>query len=606
VHRQKHIFTKPIIVVLGAIVLLFSQCQKSNRINYAKLRKIENKINQNPIADRLSMWDELIQNDSLDQLYKAYLIFDKANDLSSMQKEIQAIVFFKKALKDFKAYNLDTMQAKTLINLGISYAFTNQKNTAAENVLKGLNIANDLKDTTIISRAYSELAHIYYLNNNKDKAIQFLKKASYLYQKKKDTQAISTIYNNIGVIYQERHKTKEAYDYMLKSLQLKDTVDNALDLIETYNNLGALTYALTKNKQKALSYYQKALKIAKKEKIESEDVYKNLGNLYNDNGQVETAKYYYQLAIQIPNGNYDDKIKLYNKLLYLDLKQHQNHAALILLKQKDSIYNLQQNMINLENQKNIESNLALITKQKQLAQAKQLNKKNRIIFIFIIIIFLLGLFISYQLNRVDKLKYRQEQFILEQKILRSQMNPHFIFNVLSSIQNSLIENNPILSATYLSKFAKLIRQNFDYIQKKQISLQKELEMIRNYLDTQKFRYKEKFDYQINISSDVDQYNTKISPMILQPFLENAIEHGFKNINYKGNLKINISKNEHQICFEIIDNGIGYKPQQDFKEHALSIFKKRLTLMGKDAIESFKITNLPQGTKVAFCLPNQLA
>ena len=603
--RRKHIFIKPILLVLGAIILLFSQCQKSNRINYSQLYKIENEINQNPIADRISKWDELIQSDSLDPIYKAYFVFDKANDLSSMQKEVQAIVYFKKALKDFKAYNLDTMQAKTLINLGICYAFTNQKNTAAESVLKGLDLANELKDTASISRAYGELAHIYYLNNNKDKAIRYLKKSINLYRKKKDTQAISAIYNNIGIIYQERHKTKEAYNYMLKSLQLKDTTDNPLDLIETYNNLGALTYALTKNKQKALIYYQKALKIAYKEKFQSEDIYKNLGDLYEDTGQIETAKHYYRLAIRIPNGNYDDKIKLYNKLLYLDLKQNQNQSALTLLKQKDSIYNLQQNMINRENQKNIESNLALITKQKQLAQAKQLNKKNRIIFIFIIIIFLLGLFISYQLNRVDKLKYRQEQFILEQKVLRSQMNPHFIFNVLSSIQNSLIENNPILSATYLSKFAKLIRQNFDYIQKKQISLQKELEMIRNYLDTQKFRYKEKFDYQININPDIDQYKTGISPMILQPFLENAIEHGFKNLNYKGNLEINISKNGHQICFEIIDNGMGYNPQPDFKEHALSIFKKRLTLLGKEAIESFKITNLPQGTKVAFCLPDQL-
>ena len=165
----------------------------------------------------------------------------------------------------------------------------------------------------------------------------------------------------------------------------------------------------------------------------------------------------------------------------------------------------------------------------------------------------------------------------------------------------MIENKPIVSATYLSKFAQLIRQNFEYVQKKQISLKEELEMLHNYIDAQKFRYKDKFDYEINVDDQLLKEQVFIPPMILQPFVENAIEHGFKNISYKGKLTITVTKNDHKVCFEIIDNGLGYKPKTDHKEHALDVFKKRLKLLGKEAIESFKIIRLNQGTKVTFCI-----
>lgn len=127
---------------------------------------------------------------------------------------------------------------------------------------------------------------------------------------------------------------------------------------------------------------------------------------------------------------------------------------------------------------------------------------------------------------------KQELVILEQKILRSQMNPHLIFNVLSSIQSSLLEKKTMISATYLAKFAKLMRQNFDYIKKKQIPIKDELDMIKNYLDTKKFRFKNKFDYEITIDENINLGTNIVPSMILQPFIDNAIKHGFANISYK--------------------------------------------------------------------------
>lgn len=584
------------------ISLSFYSCKKEPKpvFNFSKIKK---EIFKYPIKQRIVKWDSLMNLYQSDDLSRAYILFERGSDYSSLDYNEKANADLERALAIFKKYHLKEMLAKTYVNIGISYAFDGKKNTATQYIFKGLDLALQLKNDRIISRAYGELAHIYYLYGNKDEAIKYLKKSGEMYQKMKDTDAISAVYNNIGIIYQEEHRTKEAIEYIKKSINLKDsTKTDPLYLIEGYGNLGALIYTYTHNKQKAFAYYRKALKIAKRHDIEPDMIYENIAHYYEDTGDIDSAKYYIKKILNHhSNGNYQQKIDLYDKLLYFDLKQKKDTEALSLLNIRDSLYKIQQKIINEENQKSIESNLELLNQQKQLEQAKQINNKNRIIFIFIIIIFLLGLLISYQLNRLDKLKYKQEQFILEQKVLRSQMNPHFIFNVLGSIQGSLIENNPIISATYLSKFAQLIRQNFDYVQKKQISLKEELEMVQNYIDTQKFRYKNKFDYEISVDEQLLQESVFIPPMILQPFVENAIEHGFKNISYKGKLKITVTKKDDKVCFEIIDNGVGYKPKKDYKEHALDIFKKRLQLLGKEAIESFKIIRLNQGTKVIFCI-----
>jgi len=583
------------------VVLIFYSCHKKDTSeSYHRFKKVEKQIISLPLHERLSKWDSLLNIKSADEVFKAYVYFDKSNDVSLLNKDKEAIELNKKALNIFEKYNISKMEAKTHINLGVSYAFLNKKATATDHLFKGLSIARDLKDKKTISRAYSELAHIYYLYGDKQKAVEYLIKTGKIQKKLNDSIGMSATYTNLGVIAKEEGNLGKAYEYTNKAIEIDEKMKNEIYLINSYNSIGVLTYLYKKSKEEALEYYNKSLFLAQKNHIKDPFVFENLSNLYESEKKLDSAIYFMQKAIAIGSENISDNIRLYNKLLYLTLENKGEREALQLLKMKDSLTKKQRILEQEENKKNIESNIILLNKQKQLAQAKQINKKNRIIFIFIILTFILGILISYQLNRFDKLKYKQEKYILEQKVLRSQMNPHFIFNVLSSIQNSLIENNPIKSATYLSKFAQLIRQNFDYVQRDHISISKEIEVLKNYLDTQKFRYKDKFEYNISIDDNIDQNFIQIPPMILQPFVENAIEHGFKNIDYKGKLNIHIYKKAGKICFEITDNGTGYFPKPSDKEHALDIFKRRLEIMGKEELDSYKITNLPQGTKVEFC------
>ncbi|HFX18261.1 MAG TPA: tetratricopeptide repeat protein [Flavobacteriales bacterium] len=590
------------IIFLIFISIISLQCTHKKKFNKNNFKNIEKTLNKIPINERLLKWDSLIEFYHSNQPIRGYFLFDKANDLVDINENNKAIDTYKKALLIFQRYQIKDMEAKTLVNMAGCYTTIGKKVYATENLIKALNIVNKLNDNYIMSRLYNKLAHLYYLNRDYKKSINFLEKANIIYKKMNDSSAISATYNNISLIYDEQNNFNEAYENALKALEIDSLINNDIGLIENYNNLGTYTYKYLKDKPKAHNYFIKSLELAKKLHVNPAFIYKNLSDLYNRNRQYDSAIYYINLVLKLPEENLKHKIDSYNKALELSIKTKNKKEALSLMRIKDSLQEEEYKRMDHENNKNIENGLALIDKQKQLIQIKQLNQKNRVIFIFIIITFLLGLFISYQLNKMDRLALEQERYILESKVLRSQMNPHLIFNVLSSIQNSLFENKPMVSATYLSKFAKLIRQNFDYIQKKLISLKEELEMVDNYIDTQKFRYKDKFSYKIIIDENVDN-DVLIPPMILQPFVENAIEHGFKNIDYQGQLILKIyKKNKNRLCFEIIDNGVGFSPKKDDKEHALDIFRKRLKLLGKEAIESFEITNLEKGTKVSFCIP----
>ena len=108
-----------------------------------------------------------------------------------------------------------------------------------------------------------------------------------------------------------------------------------------------------------------------------------------------------------------------------------------------------------------------------------------------------------QKNKNGKLKLKQDKLILEQKVLQSQMNPHFIFNALTSIQKTIFDNDPVKSASYISKFATLIRQNFEFVDKKEIFLSEDLDALKNYIETQQLRFDDKFNYSITIDETID-------------------------------------------------------------------------------------------------------
>ncbi len=239
-------------------------------------------------------------------------------------------------------------------------------------------------------------------------------------------------------------------------------------------------------------------------------------------------------------------------------------------------------------------------------------------FVTLIILAILSIISIFWWSRLKSMQLSLFNSELNQKLLRLQMNPHFIFNSLFAIQNFIYSNQPNLAGNYLSDFAYLIRLILDNSRKENISFEKELETIELYLKLQKLRFEDKFDYSIEIDSELQNGDYLIPPMLAQPFLENAIEHGLKNLDKKGYLNIKYQLSGGIIRFIVIDNGIGLTASRQQKEEAeqkheslaISICTKRLEILrkkkgGKITFTLEEIKNADgsvAGTKVAFNIP----
>ncbi|MBE9481563.1 MAG: histidine kinase [Bacteroidetes bacterium] len=228
--------------------------------------------------------------------------------------------------------------------------------------------------------------------------------------------------------------------------------------------------------------------------------------------------------------------------------------------------------------------------------------------------------VAYIKYREKKIKEKNKLLLLEQKLLRSQMNPHFIFNSLTSIQSFIFENNPIEAGSYLSKFSELIRAILYNSREEFISLEKEIKTLENYLEIQQLRYNNKFDYEIDVDPEIDIEMLKIPPMLAQPFIENSVEHGIKHIEGKGFISIKFSLIDESIFMIIEDNGIGIeasrkmkdKKAQEHKSLAMIITKERIGILNKGKKKksySIHIEDIigeggkVKGTRIKFIIPH---
>jgi len=215
-------------------------------------------------------------------------------------------------------------------------------------------------------------------------------------------------------------------------------------------------------------------------------------------------------------------------------------------------------------------------------------------FVVIVISLLIGFLFKYRLSIIkqrERLKAIQQTKLsnAELKALRSQMNPHFIFNAINSVQYFITNNDPVSSQRYLSKFARLIRYVVDNSKPLAIPLSKELEALNLYLDLEWLRFENKFEYSVNVNKNVDVEGVQIPSMLIQPYVENAIWHGLMHKPSKGKITINISRYENVLFCVIEDNGIGRKRSQEIikeknnefhKSVGLSITKERLEVINQ--------------------------
>ncbi len=218
-----------------------------------------------------------------------------------------------------------------------------------------------------------------------------------------------------------------------------------------------------------------------------------------------------------------------------------------------------------------------------------------LVLIVVLIMLLLGFRLKSQ--RVRKIEIDLQLVVLEQKALQSMMNPHFIFNSLGSIQNYLLKNKGSEAIIYLSNFARLIRQNLNAINTPMILLEEEIERLTNYLNLEKIRLEDKFDFRIEIDPALEEDEVYVPSMIIQPIVENSIWHGIASLKEQGSISISFrTHNAKSLKIAIEDNGIGMKQSDEYsnkdsqrKHLGMQIIRKRLELLGKKHNTNTSIT-----------------
>ncbi len=224
---------------------------------------------------------------------------------------------------------------------------------------------------------------------------------------------------------------------------------------------------------------------------------------------------------------------------------------------------------------------------------------------------IMGATVYYFLRR-ESIKRRENEFQLqiaklEHEALHAQMNPHFVFNALNSIQNFVIHNEARQAATYLSRIDLAIRPTLRSSIKGQHSLAEEVNMLTTYLMLEKLRFKEGFEYQVSVAPELDQQAIFLPPLLIQPFVENAIIHGLEGKTETGMIKVSFRGDRELLAVEVEDNGAGFDPGQTPDEESLgmTITRRRLEMMkginkkvsGMQVVPRFDAAGARQGTRV---------
>lgn len=510
--------------------------------------------------------------------FRSKELFDSAFYYNNISEEV------------FRLENDSINLAKLLIQKGNLLKAADQLDSAAASFVEAGTIFQLQEQPRMQVYAISSLAMIRQSLGQYEEAMDYYNQALELSGESENHYAESVILNNLGGILHLTNQPDKALDCYIRSRKIKENIKDLNGLIFTNNNIGAI-YLEKKNYDSALYYLDKAGNIM--EETGRKDlqvtrlhnysiIYRNLSNYRLSGHFLDSAK-----AIILKKGSLEKLKKNYKHRYKLDSAKGDFKSAFAALKThimyKDSLsgVDMQSRIAEIEtryetDQKNNE--IATLTKQAQIDDLKIREQKFWLFSVIFLVILIAAAGIL--ITRQRSLKTRFRIGAMEQKFLRSQMNPHFIFNALASIQKYMMIKDTVLASAYLAKFGKLMRQILEHSREEFITLSDEIDTLQNYLDIQKLRFGDRLEYNITLSDDLDASRTRIPPMFAQPFIENALEHGIYNIE-EGRIDINFRKEGDLVRVEILDNGRGLAVKAKERSHnslATRITQERLQII----------------------------
>ncbi|MEM6631051.1 MAG: histidine kinase [Bacteroidota bacterium] len=527
---------------------------------------------------------------------------------------------------------------------------------------KAIAIGKALNNKELIQKNYSDLARTYLQMEQHGKALEYNFQSLELAEELKDLEGQSLILHNISVVYSLSDQVERSLEYKRKSRSIPGlklpplrNISSCMGLSSTFRHLNQL--------DSAMYYAEMALSLAKEmgHKPFQMRIYSSLASnaldreLYSQamaylveeerlipprdssmrcdylcdkayalfglkrfKEAFATAQEAQQLAEQL------DQLLLLNNSyfqLYNLHKDYGNYAEALAYREK---LRKVEDSLSVRSQKQeferLERSYETKKKERELSQlematqrqAEQLQQRNLLLWALggVLVLIALGMGLFYR-NRI--LNKQHQRSLLEQRLLRAQMNPYFFFHSLSTLQQFIVKGgNKKESLTYLSRFAQLMRNILESSRNEYIPLEEEMETLENYLKLQQLRYDFAFDYQIEIDQNVDQENWGIPSMLLQPMVEQAIEDRLASTDGSGKLSLELQRNNGHLQITIEDNGkVKLSPGA---EHAAKsgtqLVKQRIQLLNRRTSKPLhmdiqSLTN-PQGgyvgTQVVFDLP----
>ncbi|MCI2229140.1 histidine kinase [Polaribacter sp. MSW13] len=484
--------------------------------------------------------------------------------------------------------------------------FVLKKYTSAKNnYQKALLIAKDNFVTPKVTDLNSKLADVFAAEGNMEQANIRFKNSLELASKEnlnralKEEEKVADFYNSNRRFDEEIKLRKES----LKKAKLEKTTKNKSqsDSItsQKINYKIGNAYFLKEDYNEAIPFLKESKKDANKNNdiIIEKDATRKISEVYATVGDYDNALKSYQEYVKLVDASYVKKEQ--------EIKQVQRFSK--------KISDNQNRIASLEKDKELaESKISLAYIDNKLSEES--NRRQRQIIYSLtggVLLMILLMYFMYRNSKQQKLANN----LLALKSMRSQMNPHFIFNALNSVNSFIAVNDERNANRYLSEFSALMRAVLENSDEDFIPLTKEIELLELYVKLEHNRFKDKFDYQINIDKTINLEQFAIPPMLLQPYIENAIWHGLRYKKEKGHLKISIhQKDSETLIISIIDDGIGRKQSQDLKtknqlkqkSKAMSTIKNRIAILNnmyKDQI-SVNVSNVLEngtGTKVELLL-----
>ncbi len=485
---------------------------------------------------------------------------------------------------------------------------------------KFIEISDEEKYTNDLVYAYNYLERANLdLGNYKEslryntKALNTAKKSSniYMYMIISNSKAYTYYYN--------LKKKKEAFE-LLDSLK---TIDCGLDAKrQLYRTYGILNYE-EGDFNKAIEFYETVLRLTKKISRQTKtneskvDYNYNLLESYNNISEAHiklknyntAAKYLDSTKSIINTNSYQPYVNTYYRLRFLlNYRTKANEEDVL------SEYNALIALNKKKHQEKIEEKLYALTlaneKEKQVISEKNTIEVRNIKLIALLGFLILLMIIGYLFYRQRNYKFQKQEIKIHQRLLRAQMNSHFTFNMLSLIQNKIVTNQE-LAVNYLLKFSRLLRLILNNSLYNYVLLEDELELLRKYIDLQLFRFPDKFNYKIELENFEEDELLYIPPMLIQPFIENSIEHGFLGIDNGGEILIRLRLQRKYIYCEIEDNGAGLKDSSNTYKKSIStnlifkfihkITKQKVILLDKKSRETKE-----SGVIVKFLIPYKLS